>query len=290
MRGKLFVYFQYLLPQLWLSSLSGWLARIRHPRVKTWMIHKFIRDYHIDTSLAVESNPDAYANFNEFFIRKIKPELRPVDNDENIVVSPADGTVAQAGTISDGKLLQAKGMYFTLDSLFAHDLVASSPFMKGHYATIYLAPHNYHRVHMPVDGQLVKTIYVPGKLFSVNKMTASLIPNLYARNERLICLFSTENGPMAVILVGALNVGSLKTVWLDEPIRASNIQKTSYKNGIKLAKGDELGHFNLGSTVIVLFGKNQMAWLDTLSADTAVQFGQRIGQLNAENIENRAKP
>ncbi len=273
------VYLQYLLPQHALSTLAGRLANIRTPGIKNWMINKFIHDYHIDMLEATEPSIDAYATFNDFFIRRLKPELRPIADQASHIASPADGSIAQSGTIHGHQLLQAKGMYYTLHTLLGGDTEAVSQFTDGSYATIYLAPHNYHRVHMPLAGKLEKTIYIPGRLFSVNIMTSSIIPNLYARNERLICLFSTSAGPMAIILVGAMIVGSIKTVWMDAPVRANQIITTSFTDKIMLEKGAELGHFNLGSTVIVLFGKNQAAWSPQLQAGKTIQYGEPIGSI-----------
>lgn len=279
MLEKISTYLQYVMPQHLMTGLAGYLANIRTPNVKNWMIRKFIRDYQIDITEAAPADMDAYPCFNAFFIRRLRPELRPVAPEQHSIASPADGTVAQAGLIRDKQLLQAKGMYFTLERLLGNDIETAEAFKNGSYATVYLAPHNYHRVHMPLTGQLIKTIYVPGKLFSVNKMTSSLIPNLYARNERLISIFDTAAGPMAVILVGAMIVGSIKTVWMDTPARGSRITTTIVKSGISLNKGDELGHFTLGSTVILLFGQDKIQWLSDLQTDKPVQFGENIGSI-----------
>lgn len=274
------VYVQYLLPHHFLTVLAGRLANIRHPRIKNWMIHKFIRDYHIDIQEAAEPSLEAYATFNDFFIRQLKPTLRPITSDTNSIASPADGTVAQIGLIRDKQLIQAKNMYFTLNSLLGNDQEAANIFINGNYSTIYLAPHNYHRVHMPLAGKLEKTIYIPGRLFSVNLMTSSLIPKLYARNERLISIFSTEAGPMAIILVGAMIVGSIKTVWMDAPVRENSLVTRSFtSSNIHLEKGAELGYFNLGSTVIVLFGQGKMEWQPSIQTSKTIKYGERMGSL-----------
>lgn len=278
MLKKISTYLQYAMPQHLMTGLAGYLANIRTPRIKNWMISKFIRDYQIDITEAAPADMSAYACFSDFFIRQLRSGLRPVSPELNSIASPADGTIAQAGAIQHKQLLQAKGMYFTLESLLGNDSESIDGFKNGSYATIYLAPHNYHRVHMPVTGKLIKTIYVPGKLFSVNKMTSSIIPNLYARNERLICLFETEAGPMAVILVGAMIVGSIKTVWMNAPIRGKHIINSTPDEAISLIKGDELGYFTLGSTVILLFGQDKIEWLANLKADDPVQYGENIGQ------------
>lgn len=279
MLKKITTYLQYVMPQHLMTNLAGCLATIRTPGIKNWMIRKFILDYQIDITDAAPSDMNAYACFSDFFIRQLRPGLRPVSHEPNSIASPADGTIAQAGIINENQLLQAKGIYFTLEGLLGNDINAVSAFKNGSYATIYLAPHNYHRVHMPVTGQLIKTIYVPGKLFSVNKMTSSLIPNLYARNERLVCLFDTEAGPMAVILVGAMIVGSIKTVWMDAPVRGKQIMTSTPDRAISLNKGDELGHFTLGSTVILLFGQDKVNWLSDLESGKNLNYGENIGSI-----------
>lgn len=279
MLNKLSVYLQYMLPQHGLSRLAGHLAQSRLPWLKNWLIQRFIKQYQIDMSQALISDPAAYVSFNDFFTRQLKPGLRPPATGNCDILSPADGTVAAAGKIAHDTLVQAKGMYYSLASLTGDDPALYQAFIDGHYATVYLAPHNYHRVHMPITGQLQKTLYLPGNLFSVNKITSSIIPTLFARNERLICLFSTEAGPMAVILVGALIVGSIQTVWMDTPIRSHGLQSTDYPNGPLLKKGEELGHFQLGSTVILLFSQGSAAWSPTLLPGASLEYGQQIGNI-----------
>ena len=183
---------------------------------------------------------------------------------------------AQIGNIQKKQLLQAKNFYFDLGTLLGGDTQLADNFHDGTFATIYLAPHNYHRVHMPLDGKLVKTIYVPGKLFSVNRMTSEIIPNLYSRNERLICVFDTTLGPMTIVLVGAMIVGSIQTVWMKNPIRANRIITETFSDGIQLIKGAELGYFKLGSTVILLFGKDKILSQSTLTTTSTLQVGQQI--------------
>lgn len=278
---KISVYLQYLAPQHWLTHIAGWLAENRTPWFKNFFIKKFIKKYNVDMSLAKIENPEAFVCFNQFFIREFKPELRPVTAGANEIACPADGTIAQIGRIQKAKMLQAKNFYFTLDALLGGDLQLAETFQNGDFATIYLAPSNYHRVHMPITGKLIKTIFVPGNLFSVNNITAESVPNLYSRNERLICLFETAAGPMAVILVGAMIVGSIQTVWMKEPVREKHIHiETCTAKNYVLAKGAELGHFKLGSTVLVLFSKDKTVWTNGLGADTVVNFGQLIGNFN----------
>ncbi len=273
------VYIQYVLPQHLFSSLMGWLAEIRIPWLKNYFIYRFIKTYQVDMSLAQEENPTHYPTFNSFFIRQLKPKLRPIASGKHEIACPVDGTIAQIGQIRKNQLLQAKQFYFDLDTLLGGDTQLAKNFYDGSFATHYLAPYNYHRVHMPLSGKLEKTIYVPGKLFSVNVMTSELIPHLYSRNERLICLFSTDAGPMAVILVGALNVGNIQTVWMDTPHR-SQLSITTYSQDIFLPTGAELGYFKLGSTVILLFGKDKIAWHPTFTSGSSAQFGQLIGHIS----------
>ncbi len=273
-------YLQYLLPKRLLTSLAGRLAESTNPGLKNWMIKRFIQRYNVDMSLAVIEDPEKYSNFNDFFTRHLKPEVRPMTNGEKDIVCPVDGSIAQIGQIKQNQLLQAKNFYFDLETMFANDQQLAETFYDGSFATLYLSPRDYHRVHMPLAGKLEKAIYVPGRLFSVNRMTSDLVPQLYSRNERLICLFSTEAGPMAVIFVGALIVGGIQTVWMNKPA-------TSYKAGdimppsknVHLAKGAELGKFLLGSTVIVAFKQSKVAWAPGLSADSTVQFGQFLGKI-----------
>lgn len=233
---------------------------------------------------ALEPNPFAYPTYNDFFGRQLKPECRPIDDNPNSIVSPADGNIAQIGTIAEQKILQAKKHYYTLNSLLANDSKLAATFMDGNFATIYLAPKDYHRIHMPVAGQLKKMLHVPGKLFSVNPVAAENIPDLFARNERVITIFDTEFGPMAVILVGAMIVGSIQTVWhgVITPPHKGTIRKWDYANqDISLAKGAELGRFKLGSTVILLLPKGLSTWDAQLQMDSTIQMGRKLGEISA---------
>lgn len=279
MKKKFFVNIQYITPQHWLSTLMGRLAESRVNWLKNYIIRSFAKAYKVSMNEALVENLDAYPTFNDFFTRALKPSARPICANPETIACPADGAVAELGKINDRQLLQAKNSYFNLDTLLGGDKESADLFQNGSFATIYLAPHNYHRIHMPVDATLRKTIYVPGKLFSVNRMTTDLIPNLYCRNERLISIFDTAQGPMAVIMVGALIVGSMQTVWMDKPIRDRNIiTDSSIHTSFK--KGDELGYFKLGSTVVLLFAKDAIQWLDTLQAGDSTQVGQIIGDAN----------
>jgi phosphatidylserine decarboxylase len=268
-----------MIPQHLLTRLLGRLANSTHPALKNALIKGFIHLYGIDMREAVEENPTRYATFNDFFIRQLKPSLRPVVIDPHTILSPADGKIAEIGAITANRLIQAKGHDFTLESLLANDQDLCSSFRAGAFATIYLAPNNYHRYHMPISGKLVKSIYVPGDLFSVNQTTAEHIPDLYSRNERLITVFETEIGQMAMVMVGAMIVGSIQTTWMPEPIKSNTIQVDHFNTRPLLSQGSELGCFKLGSTVILLFEKDKIEWLTEYQTGTPLIFGQKIANL-----------
>lgn len=276
---QIFARCQGLLPQHLLSVLMGQLSNTKTPWFKNAFIDWFVRTYHVNMRLALEENPHAYPTFNDFFIRRLKPALRPIDQNENSIVSPVDGTIAQIGSIKQNQLLQAKNFYFTLDTLFANYKEFATPFYDGLFATLYLAPYDYHRVHMPWTGELVQNLYVPGRLFSVNKMTSDIIPQLYSRNERFISIFNTSIGSMAVILVGAILVGSIQMSWMDKPVRSNQPYKDLFSPHLVINKGDELGNFHMGSTVIILFEKNTIEWLSPLHPQSNLQYGERIGMV-----------
>ena len=224
----------------------------------------------------------AFAHFNDFFTRALKDGARPLDSSPGAVLCPADGAVSQLGKIEQGRIFQAKGHSFSAIELLGGDTERAAAFMGGEFATIYLSPKDYHRVHMPLAGTLKEMVYVPGRLFSVNQTTAENVPELFARNERVVCLFDTERGPMAVVLVGAMIVASIETVWAGLVTPPKRMLKTfSYDEAarapIVLDKGAELGRFKLGSTAIVLFGPEQVKWAEELAANSPVQMGQRLG-------------
>jgi phosphatidylserine decarboxylase len=277
--GRLFVWIQYLLPQHALSRLILYATRVRAPWFKNGLIRGFLGLYAIDMTEAVENDPFSYGSFNEFFTRALKPGARSVAADPRAIACPVDGTISEAGGIDGGALLQAKGRRYTLTELLAGCAWARD-FEGGSFATIYLAPFNYHRVHMPVRGQLRETVYVPGRLFSVNATTAAHVPNLFARNERVLTLFDTEFGEVALILVGALNVGSMATVWAGEITPAAKrVVTTLPPQRVTLGKGEELGRFNMGSTIILLFQPRRARWLENVSTGVAVKVGQALGTL-----------
>jgi phosphatidylserine decarboxylase len=277
--GRLFVWFQYLLPQHALSRLVLRLTRARTPWFKNWLIRGFLRLYTIDMTEAVQPDPLRYASFNEFFTRALKSDVRPLAMGPREIACPVDGTISEVGDIDGARLLQAKGRHYTLKQLLASRGWAEH-FEGGSFATIYLAPFNYHRIHMPLRGQLLETVYVPGRLFSVNAATASLVPRLFARNERVLTLFDTAFGEFALVLVGALNVGSIATVWAGDITPALRRVATALPpQEISLGKGEELGRFNMGSTVILLFQKDRACWHEALRAGAAVRLGQSLGSL-----------
>jgi phosphatidylserine decarboxylase len=276
-RDRLFVWFQYLLPQHGLSRLVLAATRVRTPWFKNWTIRGFLRLYRVDMTEAAESDPYRYGSFNEFFTRTLKAGARPIASDHAAIVSPVDGCVSEAGAIDRGRLLQAKGRCYGLTELLASQPWASR-FEGGSFATIYLAPFNYHRVHMPLRGELQETLYVPGRLFSVNAVTARYVPCLFARNERVLTLFDSGVGQFALVLVGALNVGSMSTVWAGDITPAARRVVTRIPAPpTTLEKGAELGRFNMGSTVILLFEPNRARWHPHVHAGSVVRLGQSLG-------------
>ncbi len=283
---KLKVWPQYLLPHYLLTDFMFFLT---HSKLRVWknkFIRWFARHYQVDMSLAINEDLTAYENFNEFFTRPLKPESRPVCPDSNCVACPVDGTVSQAGVIDHESIIQAKGHHYSLAQLLASQTEWIDKFRNGGFVTIYLSPKDYHRIHMPIDGELKQMTYVPGQLFSVSPATTREIPGLFARNERVLCLFDTAAGPMAVILVGAMIVGGIETVWhgtITPPHgkrlahwRYSHPDTATESRRVALQKGDELGRFNMGSTVILLFAEKRIQWDSHVVADAPVVMGSKI--------------
>ena len=275
--GRAFVWLQYLLPQHGLSRLVLAATRVRTPWFKNALTRGFLGLFAVDMRDAVESDPYQFASFNEFFTRALRPDARPIDAAVDAVVSPVDGSVSECGPIVGDRLLQAKRRDYTL-----HELLAGQPwaaaFEGGVFATIYLAPFNYHRIHMAVRGTLLDTVFVPGRLFSVNRVTARHVPRLFARNERVLTLFDTQFGRCALVMVGALNVGSIATVWAGDIAPAARRVVTRIPGpALDLDKGAEVGRFNMGSTVILLFEANRVRWNPQLRAGAIVRLGQAIG-------------
>lgn len=284
------VYIQYAIPQHALSRLCAILANSKIPWLKNAMINKFIRIYGVDLSLAERQAPQDYHSFNDFFTRRLKPLARPIHPVPSSLVSPADGVISQFGSIEEGTLLQAKGHRFKLSSLLTPECLYAEEFHRGDFVTIYLSPRDYHRVHMPISGRLRQMIYVPGKLFSVNQRTSEHVDNLFARNERVICVFDTQNGPMIVILVGAMIVAGIHTRWAGRvaPSESNPITSQFYDDGvIQLNKGDELGHFELGSTVIVLLPQgSQMVWEQSAAVGQWCAMGSALADVSSLSVSS----
>ncbi|WP_440455147.1 archaetidylserine decarboxylase [Psychrobacter sp. ASPA161_9] len=276
----LFTTIQQFVPQQKISKVAGRLAASRHPIVKRAFIRSFAKAYNVKLDEYERQSLNAYESFNDFFTRELKDDARAIDTTAHGIVSPADGIISQLGQIEDHKMLQAKGRYYDIGQLLA-DSEDGSYFADGSFATVYLAPSNYHRVHMPFAGTLTKTRYVPGTLFSVNTTTAANIPDLFARNERLVCMFDTAYGKAAVVMVGAMIVAGIETVATGKITRTDDIQEADHD--MKLEKGDELGRFYLGSTAIVILPKAAKAdWQDNMMANSLVQMGQLLGMANTD--------
>ncbi|MDN3451994.1 MULTISPECIES: archaetidylserine decarboxylase [unclassified Psychrobacter] len=275
---NVFTTLQQLVPQQKLSKVAGRLAASRHPYVKRTFIRSFAKAYNISLDEYERQSLNAYESFNDFFTRELREDARPVDTTENAIVSPADGIISQLGQIEDHQLLQAKGRHYDVSQLLA-DSEDGHYFADGSFATIYLAPSNYHRVHMPFSGTLTKTRYVPGTLFSVNNTTAANVPDLFARNERLVCMFDTKYGKAAVVMVGAMIVAGIETVATGKIARTDDIFESDHD--MQFAAGEELGRFYLGSTAIVVLPKAARAdWQDSMKANSIVQMGQLLGVAN----------
>ncbi|WP_352259806.1 archaetidylserine decarboxylase [Psychrobacter sp. TB55-MNA-CIBAN-0194] len=277
---NLFTTLQQLVPQQQLSKVAGRLAASRHPYVKRTFIRSFAKAYNVSLDEYERQSLNAYESFNDFFTRELKDDARPIDTTADGIVSPADGIISQLGQIDDHKLLQAKGRYYDVGQLLANS-EDGHYFADGSFATVYLAPSNYHRVHMPFAGTLTKTRYIPGTLFSVNTTTAANIPDLFARNERLVCMFDTKYGKAAVVMVGAMIVAGIETVATGKISRTDDIQGANHD--MSFEKGDELGRFYLGSTAIVVLPKAaKAAWQDSMKANSVVQMGQLLGSADTK--------
>ena len=286
MLEKMKVWSQYILPQHTLSRALGMLGDSEIPWLKRSLISMFAKQFKVDMSDAIEEDLNQYPSFNSFFTRALKPEAREIDSDAHSIVSPADGVISQLGDIQDGRLIQAKGRDYSLLELVGGSQEWAKPFQGGRFITVYLAPFNYHRVHMPLKGTLIKTIHIPGRLFSVGFATSSNIPNLFARNERLVCVFSTDAGLFSLILVGAMVVGSIKTVWTKEApkvLATPEIKEIDYRSQeikLDLDKGAEVGRFELGSTVIVLFEQKLMQLNSNIVASKPIRMGESLGLIS----------
>ena len=276
LKKQIFIQTQRLVPQHKLSRVIGKVAASENPLVKNVVISAFKTQYGIDMSIAEQSNALKFKSFNEFFTRSLKDGVREIDTDSRSIVSPADGAISQLGKIEAGDIFQAKGQSFSVEKLIADPQLAE-PFKNGEFATVYLSPKDYHRVHMPFAGTLTETLYVPGELFSVNQTTAENIPGLFARNERMVCLFDTELGRMAVVLVGAMIVAGIETVATGKVKPTGRLELNQHN--LFLEKGAELGRFYLGSTAVILFEENKIQWDETFKANSTVVMGEKLGNL-----------
>lgn len=281
----LFIIFQHLLPQHRLSRLTGWLAENQTTWLKNLLIERFASHFKVDMSEAADPELRNYPNFNAFFTRALAEDTRPIAPGKDLVVCPADGAISQLGAIESGRIFQAKGQSFSARELLGGDTERARVFENGSFATVYLSPRDYHRVHMPVAGELTAESYVPGDLYSVNQVTAQNVDCLFARNERLLCYFETELGPMAMVLVGAMIVAGIETVWGGQVAPPTRDPKTiNYRCApdiIKLEQGAEMGRFKLGSTVILLFPEGAVDWLDQYRAGSPTRMGEIMARAPA---------
>ena len=274
---------QYMLPKRRLTQLAGRIASSEGRRSTQGTIRWFVRKYGVDMSEAVEPDVTTYKSFNDFFTRALRPEVRPLA--ETGLVCPVDGTISQFGRIDHDQIMQAKGRRYATATLLGGDVALAKAFHHGHFATLYLSPRDYHRIHMPCDGRLVRMIHVPGDLFSVNPLTARGVPGLFARNERVVCVFEGADGPFVIVLVGATIVGSMATVWhgvINAP-RVKRVREWTYGVGeaedIVLARGAEMGRFLLGSTVVLLFPEGPLVFNPTWAPGKSIRFGEAMAEV-----------
>jgi phosphatidylserine decarboxylase len=269
---------QYLVPKQALTNFAGWVAGKERGRVTTWIIRRFVAKYDVNMSEAIDSDIRHYKSFNDFFTRALKPDARPIAR--NDLVSPVDGAISQFGPIEGDQIFQAKGHHYTTTALVGGDAALAAKFANGSFATLYLSPRDYHRIHMPCDGRLTRMVYVPGDLFSVNPVTARGVPGLFARNERVVCVFESAHGPFVLVLVGATIVGSMATVWhgVVNPPRTGKLREWQYENEVpvELKQGEEMGRFLLGSTVVMLFPAPSVAFNTVWSPTRPVRLGEAM--------------
>jgi phosphatidylserine decarboxylase len=268
---------QYIIPHHLISRLTLLITRIKTRWIKNRIIRWVIKRYNVDVNEALDTNLDNYVHFNAFFTRALKPEVRPISSAENILCCPVDGTVSQVGDIKQDTIYQAKGHEYSAMALLGGYEDIAADFSQGKFATLYLSPRDYHRIHMPFAGTLKHMVYVPGRLFSVNPQTVRVIPNLFARNERVIALFDTQVGPMALVLVGAMNVACIETVWhgVITPPHRNPVHRWVYdQQTIVLNKGEEMGRFNMGSTVVCLFANPALTFDPAFMHGAAIKMGQ----------------
>ncbi len=286
--AQLFLLLQRMMPKRLITAIVYRLARIRVRFIKDFLIRSFVKLFEVNLDEVEKSVPDGFISFNDFFTRELVGGSRPIDLSDSSIVSPADGIVSAAGRIEKNAVLQAKGHDYSLEELLATDLDEAQRYYDGSFATIYLAPFNYHRVHAPLAGELIAARFVPGSLFSVNQTTVTFIRGLFTRNERLICHFQTAAGPMVLIFVGALNVGSITTPWTGEirPRKGNvveNIDLQSSPQAKTVNKGDLLGWFNMGSTIILLLPPRVCDWKSGLESGESLRVGESLGRIVKQN-------
>ncbi len=272
----------YLLPHHLISRLTLRLTRVRARWFKNALIRWFADRYRVNWDESLHRVPDDFEHFNAFFTRELAPGARPLDGDDRTVASPADGHISQLGDIDAERILQAKGRGYTVSELLGGDSATAAAFRNGSFLTLYLSPRDYHRVHMPLDGRLRRTLYVPGRLFSVAPHTTRVVPRLFARNERLVAIFDTCAGPMAMVMVGAINVAAIETVWagLVTPPHRRRVESRDFAGDeVSLARGAEMGRFNMGSTVILLFGPEAVQWQSMLLPEAPLRVGEAIARV-----------
>ncbi len=280
MSERLAVLPQYALPKQALTSLAGAIASARGGAATTHLIRWFVRKYGVDMSEAAEPDIASYPTFNEFFTRALRPGARPLAAAE--LVCPVDGAISQFGAIERDQIFQAKGHHYSTTALVGGDAALAAPFADGHFATLYLSPKDYHRIHMPCDARLLRMIHVPGELFSVNPTTARGVPGLFARNERVVCVFESAHGPFVLALVGATIVGSMATVWhgVVTPPRVREVRQWHYREReLRLKQGEEMGRFLLGSTVVLLFPKGRLHFNPAWEPGRAIRLGEAMANV-----------
>ena len=267
---------QYLFPKQALTAFAGWVAGHERGWVTTEIIRRFVHKYGVNMDEALDSNIGSYASFNDFFTRALKPGARPLAMAD--LICPVDGAISQFGPISGDQIFQAKGHRYSTTALVGGDATLAAQFENGSFATLYLSPKDYHRIHMPCDGRLTQMVYVPGDLFSVNPTTARGVPGLFARNERVVCVFESARGPFVLVLVGATIVGSMATVWhgVVNPPRLPDVKTWHYEQGVELKQGEEMGRFLLGSTVVMLFPKAPLAFNQDWMPGRAIRLGEKM--------------
>ena len=279
MSDQLAVIPQYLMPKLAMTRLAGLVASAEWGAVTTWVIKRFVKRYNVNMNEAAHADPAHYKSFNEFFTRPLKDGVRPLSSSE--WVCPVDGAISQCGAIERDQIFQAKGHHYSTRALVGGDATLAAQFQNGQFATLYLSPRDYHRIHMPIAGKLLRMIHVPGDLLSVNPTTARGVPGLFARNERVVCEFETVKGPMVLVLVGATIVGSMATVWHGQvnPPRPGTVREWRYESqDVRLQKGEEMGRFLLGSTVVMLFPENSLRFPDDWLSTRPLQMGEAMSR------------